>query len=253
MKVKMTLAVASAAVALFASADNVAAKNANTVTGKPAFREMVARMGGFVVDRRAMKGKLVVVNAQTEANAETVEESTVKLEKDAKIRIEHRTGNFDLRSARRIGEATVYVISDESLPATMVAADDRWGFVNVAKLRTERTAFFKSRVHKAVVRVAGLVLGAGDSYIYPMCLTGHICSAGDLDQVPSAQLPHDVMQRIVKSMGNIGIGQYHTATYKKACEEGWAPAPTNEVQKAIWDKVHEMPTEPIRIKYKKSK
>ena len=38
------------------------------------------------------------------------------------------------------------------------------------------------------------------------------------------------------------------SVYRKACEEGWAPAPTNDVQKAIWDKVHAMPTEPIKIK-----
>ena len=36
--------------------------------------------------------------------------------------------------------------------------------------------------------------------------------------------------------------------YRKACEEGWAPQPTNDVQKAIWDKVHAMPTEPLKIK-----
>ena len=27
-------------------------------------------------------------------------------------------------------------------------------------------------------------------------------------------------------------------TYRQACIEGWAPAPTNDVQKAIWEKVH---------------
>ena len=37
-------------------------------------------------------------------------------------------------------------------------------------------------------------------------------------------------------------------TYGRAVREGWAPAPTNEYQKAIWDKIHAMPTEPIKIK-----
>ena len=27
--------------------------------------------------------------------------------------------------------------------------------------------------------------------------------------------------------------------------------PTNDVQKAIWDKVHAIPTEPLKIKYQK--
>ena len=47
--------------------------------------------------------------------------------------------------------------------------------------------------------------------------------------------------------------QQEVSTYKKACEEGWAPNPTNEFQKAIWDKVHELPTEPIKIKPEEKK
>jgi hypothetical protein len=49
-------------------------------------------------------------------------------------------------------------------------------------------------------------------------------------------------------MKPLGVLPAQRATYLKACEEGWAPAPTNDVQKAIWDKVHAMPTEPIKIK-----
>ena len=40
-------------------------------------------------------------------------------------------------------------------------------------------------------------------------------------------------------------------TYRRACYEGWAPAPTNEFQKAIWEKVkadrERGPTTPITI------
>ena len=38
-------------------------------------------------------------------------------------------------------------------------------------------------------------------------------------------------------------------TYKEACEEGWAPAPTNEIQKAIWDKVRATPKNPMKIEF----
>ena len=47
---------------------------------------------------------------------------------------------------------------------------------------------------------------------------------------------------------SLGVKPYRLTTYRKACEEGWANPPTNDVQKAIWDKVHAMPTEPIKIK-----
>ena len=31
---------------------------------------------------------------------------------------------------------------------------------------------------------------------------------------------------------------YIESTYRKACREGWAPAPTNDVQKAIWEDIN---------------
>ena len=46
---------------------------------------------------------------------------------------------------------------------------------------------------------------------------------------------------------------YRLTTYRKACEEGWANPPTNDVQKAIWDKVHALPTEPLKIKPEEKK
>lgn len=35
-----------------------------------------------------------------------------------------------------------------------------------------------------------------------------------------------------------GIAPYVATTYRQACADGWAPAPTNEYQKAIWDSFH---------------
>ena len=244
---KRSLAIVAAGLSLV----SVAAEKPEKPTSRPKipFRELIDRQqGGFIVDTRAQKGRLVVVNAQKAVDAEAVASSTKALVKDLRISVVHQTGTFDLKSSARIGEATVYVISDETLPSVLVAADDRWGFVNVAKLRADKEEFFRSRVQKAIVRVAGLVLGAGDSGQFPLCLTGHISGPEQLDQVPKAQLPMDVVQRIVRSMPNIGITQYKNTTYRKACEQGWAPQPTNEYQKAIWEKVHQLPTEPLKIK-----
>ena len=34
---------------------------------------------------------------------------------------------------------------------------------------------------------------------------------------------------------------------------GWAPQPTNEVQRAIWDKVHAIPDKPLTIEFNPKK
>ena len=50
-----------------------------------------------------------------------------------------------------------------------------------------------------------------------------------------------------------GIKTLTIASYRTACHYGWAPAPTNDVQRAIWQKVHEMPAAPLKILPEKTK
>ena len=92
-----------------------------------------------------------------------------------------------------------------------------------------------------------MVLGAYASMQQP-CLLTQISGNADLDRnicvIPSIE----VLPKTKNAAKARGIVPGKRAVYRKACEEGWAPAPTNDVQKAIWDKVHEMPTEPIKIK-----
>ena len=37
--------------------------------------------------------------------------------------------------------------------------------------------------------------------------------------------------------------------YSRACREGWAPPPTNDVQRTIWKQVHAVPDKPIKIEF----
>ncbi len=46
-----------------------------------------------------------------------------------------------------------------------------------------------------------------------------------------------VMGTALSQAKAMGIGQVRRTTYKKACEEGWAPPPTDEFQKAVAEKV----------------
>ena len=47
----------------------------------------------------------------------------------------------------------------------------------------------------------------------------------------------------------LGILPVRTTTYLQACQEGWAPMPTNAVQKAIWEKVRAIPQSPMKIEF----
>jgi len=52
-------------------------------------------------------------------------------------------------------------------------------------------------------------------------------------------------------------GVRHSGVYaartREACQEGWAPAPTNDIQKAIWNEVRQLPAKPIKIEFDPAK
>ena len=73
-------------------------------------------------------------------------------------------------------------------------------------------------------------------------------SLADIDRMPE-RFGLDTIAHIRNSAPFYGLVPWYQTTYIKACEEGWAPAPTNDIQKAIWDKVHAAPKNPMKIEF----
>jgi hypothetical protein len=70
----------------------------------------------------------------------------------------------------------------------------------------------------------------------------------ELDMVKE-QIPVDMIDFWIRYLSRIGVTQPEFTTYRKACKEGWAPTPTNDVQKAIWDRIHATPKNPMKIEF----
>ena len=70
----------------------------------------------------------------------------------------------------------------------------------------------------------------------------------DLDANVSLVVSPEPFTKMMDNAEALGIRRVRHTTYRKACYEGWAPPPTNAYQKAIWDMVHALPTEPMKIK-----
>lgn len=145
--------------------------------------------------------------------------------------------------------AAVLLVADDRLPAVIVAPEKSWSAVNVTALASDfpPKEILSIRVRKELVRAAAWALGAGESMMKP-CIMQYEPTLAALDanrlMVPS---PDPVMRMVNGAMAR-GIDTIREDTYLRACEEGWAPPPTNDVQKAIWDKVHALPASPIKIK-----
>ena len=74
-------------------------------------------------------------------------------------------------------------------------------------------------------------------------------SISDLDKYPDEAIPVDVLGRTLRYLPEAGCNLRTMVPYRTACREGWAPAPTNDIQKAIWNEVRQLPTKPIKIEF----
>ena len=153
-------------------------------------------------------------------------------------------------------EVVVVVKDDTTTPAMLIAPEDRWAIVNVGKLvddlpsENAKQKFFVPRARKEIIRGFSLLCGGGSSQ-FPGNIM-NVATIRMLDQVKE-QIPADMGYHYAEYLTQLGFKPKEWVPYEFACQEGWAPAPTNDVQKAIWDKVHALPTEPIKIKPEEKK
>ena len=220
---------------------------------KSEVRERIYRhFGGNLKVPGKQKGKVVIVDSASNLPQQSLDAVIKQFDDTIHIAIEVQKGEFSFESPKIQGEATVFLVDEAELPMSLIAPESRWALVNVAKLKSEKPQFYDARIRKETVRTLVALLGGCNS-TYPDALTGCVLRAEDLDRFADTRLQVEIEQRLPSYIEKLGITPYVMTSYRKACEEGWAPAPTNDVQKAIWDKVHAMPTEPLKIKPKTKK
>ena len=206
--------------------------------------------GGFI-EQEVKGNSALIYNAQTCIPMDTLNEIALSIRQLIHIKIEAMNGSTKEKMLpTKSYPVVVSLINDKSSDATLlIAPEQNWATVNIAALLKDNPSndVIKSRIHKEVWRATAMAMGAANSMTQP-CLMRQINSLKELDNtrnmLPSPQPINNMLEFSYK----YNIPKIRRVTYKKACEEGWAPAPTNDIQKAVWDKVHAMPTAPIKIK-----
>lgn len=135
--------------------------------------------------------------------------------------------------------AAVLVVDDAGLPFLVASPDGRWAVLNVASLAGD-VAKASARLERLVWGAVSLALGAG--------VPAQFESLAGLDASPAVPGPA-VNNALLDAARAREVGLITLATYRRACKEGWAPPPTNDVQRAIWNRVHQIPDRPITIEY----
>lgn len=204
--------------------------------------------GGKIAQPGTQKGGVNFVNAQKTVAETWLSEGIEDLKKATQINLGLIEGSFDILAPKIVGELSIFVVDDDKLPISVIAPEGRWAVVNVSPLKSDRPTYFKARVIKTMSRVFAMLCG-GMASSFNLSLVGPVGSASDLDRFPNAQLPFDVLNRMSPYLKHFGVAPARVVTYRRACVEGWAPTPKDDIQRIIFDEVHSKPTEPIRIKF----
>ena len=204
--------------------------------------------GGRLEKPGTQKGEIVYVNCQESAKKEWILEGIDHMVQMTHIKLSLREGRFEFPPPDPVGNLCIYIVDNPKYPMTLIAPEARWALVNVCPLKADKEAFFKARVLKQMSRTFAALCGAGKS-AGSGTLTDPITKAEDLDTHTKDTLPLDVLVRLPNYLAPLGVTPAQVFTYINACKQGWAPQPTNDVQKAIWDKVHAIPSKPIKIEY----
>ena len=207
--------------------------------------DWVRRQGGELVRPGTFTGLIAVVNRQGRMSAAEIEAAIAPFSVREKYNVRLATDGAG-------ATAVLTIIDTPGQPTVLVATEEHWATVNLADIVSDlpgenaKKKFFVSRARKLVVKALSLLCGGGSSQF-----EGNLMNAAkirDLDRVDE-DVPEDMFDRYEKYLKKLGVTKKETATYRKACKEGWAPQPTNDVQKAIWEKVHAIPKNPMKIEF----
>ena len=237
-------------------ADATAAKQPLTPEERKANHDrlVMEKQGGYVTVRGTPSGSIVVVNAQKRVSADNFDFTSYAVGKWLKGLVKVVDGEAatveTASEMRRLQKAdfAVFVVDSGTLPPSLIAVEAKWAIVNVGALAVggANEEIVRIRAKNEFSRVFTILCGGFCSQ-YPAPLTNFVVDIPDLDRC-LADPPGDMTARMRGYLEKCSVKPEQKVFYRKACEEGWAHAPTNEYQKAIWDKVHAMPTEPIKIK-----
>lgn len=207
--------------------------------------QVLARTGGVLLTSSQGPG-VKFVNAQSRVQHAIISEAGCVIQKLSRITIqtEQATGKEDAATLaeaalKSVAVAAVVVVIDKpGQPSLLIAPESRWAIVNVAALASAGTSSetLALRTKKEILRAFGYMMGAANSG-YEACVMKPVFKLEDLDALKGQTLGPDILMKTANQASKMGIKPSRMTTYRKACEEGWAPIPTNSFQKAIWEEV----------------
>ena len=225
--------------------------------GRP--RRPTQETGGLVFGKA--EGNYVrFVNAQDKIPSTALIEVAEEVKKNLLLPVEVSTisASNDIFSAASKTMATartgvaVVVLDGKFDISILTAPEAGWAIVNVNALLSDNPDAQKAqnRLRKELWRALCFAAGGGFSSMKP-CVVQPTKTLNELDSLVYS-LPSPMQHNaIIDGAHARGVQSIRINTYLGACREGWAPAPINDIQKAIWERVkadkERGPTNPLKI------
>ena len=199
--------------------------------------------GGTFLKPNSGKGLVYIHNQQNRLPATSLSKVIKEITSETRVLVQMGREN-------KASEMKIDVVDVATQPTLTILPDSSSAIVNVATLSDGSPSedVLSARVRKNILRAFSYLAGNASS---SSCESTLMDAMTSLDRLDSAKerLPGELSLRGTKYLARLGIVPYTKVTYKQACQEGWASQPTNEFQRAIWDQVHETPSEPMKITF----
>ncbi len=212
---------------------------------KPLAPSVMRHFGGFLIQPGTLKGHVAFFNGQARVSADVLDpivKNTRKLMHLAAKAYPQVKRITPVNAAAAMEDvdcqAAVFLIDDPDMPALLVSPEEKWSLVNVGALARDKpdAEKLKLRTTKEIWRGFAYACGAGTSTT-AHCVMNPCYSIADLDAFDSDMISMEPFMEMRESFEKMGLSPYRRKSYVQACKEGWAPAPTNEAQRVIMEKV----------------
>lgn len=212
---------------------------------KPVPPSVMRHLGGFVIQPGSLKGHIGFFNNQGKVPSSVFDPLVNDISKLMHLASKvypqmKKVTPADAAAAMEDVDcqAAVFLIDNPDLPALLVGPEEKWALVNVAPLMRDKPddAKLQLRVRRELWRGFSFACGAGASTT-EHCVMNPCYSLKDLDSFDSDMISMEPFMSMRECFKKMGLSPYRRATYKQAAKEGWAPAPTNDAQRVILQKV----------------
>lgn len=132
--------------------------------------------------------------------------------------------------------AVVVFYENEKEPTLSVYPEDAITLVNVKPLYSSDYPTYRRRLVKEFWRSISFTLGGYACGGTLGSVMQPAFSIADLDAIGGFSIPPPQLGVINSVRPSLKLYNTLPVPYSRACREGWAPAPTNEVQKALFEK-----------------